>query len=215
MQLRDFFCYRCDGNKSQIFTACFAFAATMVRSSTHPSAAPVGVGLLCNLMNGATQETRMSAVNSKRVGHLEILTGWKEIANYLRKGVRSVQRYERELGLPIRRPAGKSTVFATKAEMDAWVDASPVRQELRLSVRAVNDPAKWMRFKQQMEEMARLQQETSQLRSEVVASRKALSATTKLLRKSLRVAFAEDDQASSMRHGGGDVLSFDPNGKVN
>lgn len=40
----------------------------------------------------------------KKAAGIEILSGWKEIANYLRKGVRTVQRYERELGLPIRRP---------------------------------------------------------------------------------------------------------------
>jgi len=37
---------------------------------------------------------------------LEILSGWKEIACHLGRGVRTVQRYERELGLPIRRPLG-------------------------------------------------------------------------------------------------------------
>ncbi|HKS72521.1 MAG TPA: hypothetical protein VJQ82_04945, partial [Terriglobales bacterium] len=56
---------------------------------------------------------------------LDVLHGWKEIANYMRKGVRSVQRYERDLGLPIHRIAGKSgsAVLASKAELDAWVSA--------------------------------------------------------------------------------------------
>lgn len=30
-----------------------------------------------------------------------LLSGWKEIANYLGKGVRTVQRYEYELLLPV------------------------------------------------------------------------------------------------------------------
>src|SRR5215471_18946466 len=61
------------------------------------------------------------------MSELEILSGWKEIANYLRKGVRTVQRYEREQGLPIHRPCGKSagSVMATKAELDGWVNATP------------------------------------------------------------------------------------------
>jgi hypothetical protein len=61
----------------------------------------------------------------------EILSGWKEIANYLRKGVRTVQRYERELQLPIRRPANKSTgsVVATKSELDGWIAAIPSRPD--------------------------------------------------------------------------------------
>lgn len=52
----------------------------------------------------------------------QILSGWKAIANYLGSGVRSAQRYERELGLPIHRPAGKSKsrVTALKAELDRW-----------------------------------------------------------------------------------------------
>lgn len=58
----------------------------------------------------------------------KILTGWKEIATYLRKGVRTVQRYERELGLPIRRFAGKSkgSVLAMKADIDGWLPGCPL-----------------------------------------------------------------------------------------
>jgi hypothetical protein len=53
----------------------------------------------------------------------EILSGWKDIANYMGKGVRTVQRYERELGLPVRRPAGrtKGSVLVTKSELDIWI----------------------------------------------------------------------------------------------
>jgi hypothetical protein len=60
---------------------------------------------------------------------LEIFSGWKEIANYLGKGIRTVQRYELKLGLPIHRPNGRSigSVIATKAELDGWVKAAPTR----------------------------------------------------------------------------------------
>ena len=63
------------------------------------------------------------------------LSGWKEIANYLGKGVRTVQRYERYMGFPVRRPAGKprAAVIATRAELDAWVAASPTRNEVQLA----------------------------------------------------------------------------------
>jgi len=59
----------------------------------------------------------------------QYLTGWKEIANYLGKGVRTVQRLERDLGLPIHRPNRKSagSVIAAKKELDDWVKASPTR----------------------------------------------------------------------------------------
>ena len=52
-----------------------------------------------------------------------VLNSWKEIANYLGRGVRTVQRWERELGLPVRRPRGKdrSAVMAIQQELDDWL----------------------------------------------------------------------------------------------
>jgi hypothetical protein len=57
----------------------------------------------------------------------EILSSWKEIAEFLGKGVRTAQRWERELGLPVRRPPGKDSrvVFALREELTAWVKAQP------------------------------------------------------------------------------------------
>lgn len=51
------------------------------------------------------------------------LNGWKEIAGYLGKSPRTVQRWERDLGLPIRRiptPDGGAIVFAVAADLEAW-----------------------------------------------------------------------------------------------
>lgn len=50
------------------------------------------------------------------------LDSWKEIAAYLRREVRTVQRWERFAGLPVHRvPIGKQgAVYAYKAELDAW-----------------------------------------------------------------------------------------------
>ena len=50
------------------------------------------------------------------------LDSWKEIAAYLKKEVRTVQRWEKSSGLPVRRLThGKlGTVFAYKSELDAW-----------------------------------------------------------------------------------------------
>jgi hypothetical protein len=63
----------------------------------------------------------------------EIFSGWKEIAKYLGKGVRTVQRYEREVGLPIHRVAGKShgSVITTKAELDGWVNGGARQTEYK------------------------------------------------------------------------------------
>lgn len=74
-------------------------------------------------------------IREKKVRALGILTGWKRIAQHLGMGVRTVQRYERQMGLPIRRPAGKlrGAVLATRSELDAWIAASPIRQSFQLA----------------------------------------------------------------------------------
>ena len=58
----------------------------------------------------------------------EVLNSWKEIAAYMGRGVRTVQRWEQELGLPVRRPRGKdrSAVIALKADLDQWLQRVPV-----------------------------------------------------------------------------------------
>ncbi len=52
-----------------------------------------------------------------------VLGSWKEIAAYLGKGVRTVQRWEQQFGLPVRRPNGRSEgiVYATREELDRWI----------------------------------------------------------------------------------------------
>ena len=56
--------------------------------------------------------------------HSELLTSWKEIASYLGKGVRTVQRWERQFGLPVRRPnqRAKGIVHATRPDLDRWLE---------------------------------------------------------------------------------------------
>jgi DNA-binding transcriptional regulator YiaG len=51
----------------------------------------------------------------------EPLTSWKEIAAYLGKGVRTVQRWERELALPVARVDGSTRVIANCHEIDEWL----------------------------------------------------------------------------------------------
>jgi hypothetical protein len=52
-----------------------------------------------------------------------VLTSWKDIARYMGKGVRTVQRWEQDFGLPVRRPCGssKKAVLARPRDLDAWV----------------------------------------------------------------------------------------------
>src|SRR5262245_19249556 len=58
-----------------------------------------------------------------------VLNSWKEIADYMGRGVRTVQRYERDLVLPVHRPAGRSrsAVVAFADEIDHWMRQGPTR----------------------------------------------------------------------------------------
>lgn len=53
----------------------------------------------------------------------DALQSWKEIASYLKRGVRTAQRWERLAGLPVRRPrpSYRSPVFAFPSEIDQWL----------------------------------------------------------------------------------------------
>jgi len=120
-------------------------------------------------------------------GTPQFLSGWKEIANYLGKGVRTVQRYEREFGLPIRRPAAKpwGSVLATKAELDAWVKASPIREVFRLRPLEVDCLPEANVIKDGLSQMRRLREEMFALRSELTASVQVLHRTVSNLQNAL------------------------------
>lgn len=59
----------------------------------------------------------------------DVLNGWKEIAAYLGRDPRTVERWEKQRSLPVRRlpGSGRATVYALVAELDAWLNSSPVR----------------------------------------------------------------------------------------
>jgi TolB-like protein len=55
-------------------------------------------------------------------GNEDVLDSWKQIAAYLHRDVRTIQRWERTRGLPVHRwPGGeKPAVYALRTEIDAW-----------------------------------------------------------------------------------------------
>jgi len=57
-----------------------------------------------------------------------VLNSWKEIAGYMGRGVRTVQRYEREYQLPVRRVRDKAhtSVLALAKELDDWLRLKPL-----------------------------------------------------------------------------------------
>jgi hypothetical protein len=63
------------------------------------------------------------------------LNGWKEIAAYLGRSVRTVQRWEKEFGLPVRRfgISKPESVFAIRSEIDAWLLTSQAASARRMT----------------------------------------------------------------------------------
>jgi phage terminase Nu1 subunit (DNA packaging protein) len=74
----------------------------------------------------------------------EPLLSWKEIAAYLRRDLRTVQRWEKTERLPVRRRRDREleTVYALKAELDSWRES---RQPSRTSERSNPAAAKFRR----------------------------------------------------------------------
>jgi hypothetical protein len=109
----------------------------------------------------------------------EILSGWKDIANYLGSGVRTVQRYEQELGLPVHRPAGKKqgSVIATKSELDAWIESRRFTKHPQLPVVSVLSVC--ASLKNRAAEMCELANRTKKLILELRASGEMLRSTVR------------------------------------
>src|SRR5215467_1073868 len=94
-------------------------------------------------MLGFSRE-RETSMPGEGVRSEEVLEGWKAIAEYLRLTERTVQRWEKDRGLPVRRfkgesPDEQSRVFAYKAEIDAWwKQNTSLRQQVESKV---SDPS--------------------------------------------------------------------------
>lgn len=73
-------------------------------------------------MGGTSQPKTGSGTQPSAEGRLD---SWKEIAAYLNRSVSTVQRWERAEGLPVHRHLHSKlgTVYAHKAEIDAWWSA--------------------------------------------------------------------------------------------
>jgi hypothetical protein len=119
-----------------------------------------------------------------------------------------VQRYERELGLPIRRPAGNfhGSVIARRSELDGWVVASPIREAFRLPQGPVDSATPLSELRRHVTELHRLREESAEKRA-------ALRASLQLLQENLRLALPRQDQNRQSASGPrplADVLAFDP-----
>ncbi len=54
----------------------------------------------------------------------DLISGWKDIATYMDKSVRTVQRWAATRGMPVFHPAGlRCTPHASKHLLNAWITA--------------------------------------------------------------------------------------------
>ena len=75
-------------------------------------------------VTGSPKNARQTVDNTNS----SVLNSWKEIAQYLGRGVRTVQRWEQDCGLPVHRPKGRerSATLALTSELDEWLRTTPV-----------------------------------------------------------------------------------------
>lgn len=73
------------------------------------------------------------------------LQSWKEIAAYFNRDERTVRRWERQRGLPVRRiPGGeRNSVFAYADELDVWLSGATVEGQSALPAEAVSGADAW------------------------------------------------------------------------
>jgi Tol biopolymer transport system component len=81
-----------------------------------------GTALRVERAMGGFVKSRATMTEGTGPGANDRLDSWKEIAAYLGKGVRTVQRWEQTEGLPVRRLGEDraGSVFAYRSEVDAW-----------------------------------------------------------------------------------------------
>ncbi len=100
-----------------------------------------------------------------------VLNSWKEIADYLGRGVRTAQRWESDLGMPVRRPRAKSrsAVLAMSDELDRWLRSAPIAED---ASRPANGKQALLLSPESVQQHHRLRQDCHEL---LAANRKALA----------------------------------------
>jgi hypothetical protein len=98
----------------------------------------------------------------------QVLSSWKEIAAFFGKGIRTVQRWERDLQLPVYRPNSndKAPVLAFCNELEKWSRSRKIppnpefkTQQVRMLLEELHGQVKCHR-----EEIKRLREQTEQLK---------------------------------------------------
>ena len=106
------------------------------------------------------------------------LNSWKEIADFLDRDVRSVQRWEHERGLPIHRIPGQKggAVFAYEAELEDWLRSGKAAVASKAAVAGNAEADGGVTSSQQMAEANSVKAKTNTSRAESSAGKLAIVA---------------------------------------
>ena len=98
----------------------------------------------------------------------QTLSSWKEIAAFFGRGIRTVQRWERELQLPVYRPKSghKAPVLAFSNELERWSRSRSIAPSREFKAQDVRTLLQNLRdqIKSHQEEVKRLREQTAQLK---------------------------------------------------
>jgi len=130
----------------------------------------------------------------------KLLTSWKEIAAFLGKGVRTVQRWEATLGLPILRPDGapRNVVMAHRDDLEAWVQRGRRAFRPQANASLKKDEEARLQLAAGLEEFRRAMKEIEGLVQDVAISRA-------VLREEVRRFRSLYDEWNMNRNCGGDA----------
>ncbi len=102
------------------------------------------------------------------------------------------------------------------AEIDAWVNARPVREAFRLRLQRLENAEIGKMLALQTAQLSRLREEAARLKTELAASKEALWRSVELVHKTLRGTLVKEDPRSfSSSRPSADLLAFDSKKKVN
>lgn len=132
-----------------------------------------------------------------------LLNSWKEVASYLGRGVRTVQRWEK-LGLPVRRlGAGpRSPVVANARDIDRWLLAAASVQGADLRQTSAHLVIRGG-LGESIEQARRLRHEMNQLRRSNWASVVRLTESLSVIEKTVSSSSGNSRQAILAVTGGG------------
>ena len=144
-----------------------------------------------------------------------ILNGWKQISNHIDRAVRTAQRWEAVLGMPVHRPALKdrSAVVAFSDELELWLTrTSPdVRNECAETEDQATQVNEWNeRLLRALDNMSTLVRQSCALASQVQTLQEQLRRSRKPRRAASRPIASRPrvHHASAPRRRAGSVLPF-------